>query len=218
MVFAHPKHRTDRPRALEMLRQRGFGLFIVPTAGAAPLAVQVPFEVLERSETHAELRFHVARANPVWKAIGDGAKCLLVCELADHYISPDWYDNPDEVPTWSYATVHASGTARVDPPEIADNFTNHLAHVDALSQTFEQRLAPKPIWHSSKMTPKKRDALLRGFVVITLHIEVLDGVEKLFDHKTAAVANNAKATLKAQNNDGANALAAIMDRCPAHQP
>jgi transcriptional regulator len=59
---------------------------------------------------------HVARANPLWKAIGGGSQTLAIFHGPNSYISPSWYETKKEhgkvVPTWNYAVVHVHGTLR----------------------------------------------------------------------------------------------------------
>jgi transcriptional regulator len=63
------------------------------------------------------LIFHLAIANPQWRAIADGAPALAVVTGAEAYISPSWYaakaDHGRVVPTWNYDAVHFAGRATV---------------------------------------------------------------------------------------------------------
>jgi len=53
---------------------------------------------------------HMSRHNPQWKHIRDGSE-LNVAFLGPHaYINPGWYTEND-VPTWNYVSVHATGKA-----------------------------------------------------------------------------------------------------------
>jgi transcriptional regulator len=52
--------------------------FELDTGGGAPGALGV-------------LNAHVARANPVWREVADGAEVMVVFRAADAYISPNWY-------------------------------------------------------------------------------------------------------------------------------
>lgn len=60
---------------------------------------------------------HLARANPHWRRIVDGAPALAVVTGPDAYVSPGWYASKAEhgkvVPTWNYSVVHLRGTVRV---------------------------------------------------------------------------------------------------------
>jgi len=56
----------------------------------------------------------------------------------DGYVSPDWYGDPHQVPTWNYIAIHLRGTLRPDDP------ADMRGHVDRLSAAFEERLDPRP--------------------------------------------------------------------------
>ena len=103
--------------------------------------------------------FHVARHNPLLKLADGTSSWLIAVNGADAYVSPDWYVSPDQVPTWLYQTVHLTGTgAQICP-------TSELGpHLDALSAKFENWLAPKPPWTSSKMTAGRLDAMKKAIV------------------------------------------------------
>lgn len=175
-MYIHPAFGIGTERAVALLRERGFGLFIVE-APDGPAAVHVPFLLNQCGKEPFRLEFHVARANPIHERIGTGCRALFVCQGPDAYISPDWYTVPDQVPTWTYWAVHLTGTANVMPQ------SEHLAHVERLSAEFERRLAPKPPWTSAKMSPRKREAMLRAIVAVRLEVEGIEAQVKVSQQK-----------------------------------
>jgi transcriptional regulator len=175
-VYTHPAFRIDKAAALALLRERAFGVFIVPTE-EAPFAVHVPFLVDVGDDGALRVELHVARANPIHTFIGGGCKALLVCQGPDAYLSPDWYGVTNQVPTWTYTAIHLKGTARVLPEG------HNLQHVDRLSGFFEKRLLPKKPWSSSKMDEAKRSAMVRAIVSIAIDVESVDAQMKLIQHK-----------------------------------
>src|SRR5208282_4474040 len=124
-----------------------------------------------------------------------------ICQGPDAYISPDWYGVPNQVPTWTYTSVHLTGTARVLPE--ADN----LRHVDRLAAYFEERLLPKKPWSSAKMDEGRRAAMLTATVSIALDVEAIEAQNKLIQHKGEAEHRGAIAGLRARNEDGSSAIA-----------
>ena len=87
---------------------------VLVTNGQAGLdANHVPFEFDPAAGPQGTLRAHVARANPVWQDIQNGAEVLVVFRAEDAYITPTWYPSKHEfhkqVPTWNYKVVHAHG-------------------------------------------------------------------------------------------------------------
>jgi transcriptional regulator len=97
---------------------------------------------------------------------------------ADAYVSPDWYVSPDQVPTWLYQSVHLTGTVR----KLSDDELG--PHLDALSAKFENWLAPKPPWLSSKMTAGRLDAMKKAIVGLVMSVDEVESSFKLNQHKS----------------------------------
>ena len=49
----------------------------------------------------------MARPNPQWRSFGDVDEVLVIFRGPDAYISPAWYTDSPNVPTWNYVVVHA---------------------------------------------------------------------------------------------------------------
>lgn len=90
----------------------GTAQLVTVAADGTPDATFLP--VLWRED---RLVGHLARANPHWKAIADGAPGLAVVQGPDAYVSPSLYASKREhgkvVPTWNYSAVHLRGPVRV---------------------------------------------------------------------------------------------------------
>jgi transcriptional regulator len=141
-------------------------------------------------------RFHLARRNPMADHL-DGAP-VIAGVLGDHfYVSPDWYDAADQVPTWNYELVEIEGIARrLDEAEL-------VAQLDQVSAAQEARLAPKPAWTSAKMTPARFDAMLKAIVGFTIEAPELRGMRKFNQNKNAADRGGVITALRALGHDGA---------------
>ena len=82
------------------------------------------------------------------------------------------------MPTWLYQAVHLTGTVR---KLSGDELGRHL---DALSARFENWLAPKPPWLSTKMTAGRLDAMKKAIVGLIMTVEEIEGSFKLNQHKS----------------------------------
>ena len=202
-MYVHPAFAMDDDRAIEHLRARGFGV-LAPSTDGAPVATHAPFLVEERIDGGHTIALHVARNNRLHARIGSGCQALFVCQGPDAYISPDWYGVPDQVPTWTYTSVHVTGTARVLPRD------ENLAHVEALSTEFERRLLPKPVWRSAKMTPARRHAMLKAIVCIAIDVESIQAQKKLIQHKGESEHIGVIAGLSARDDAGPQTIAAMI--------
>ncbi len=152
--------------------ERGFGLLCGVDDGSVVTA-SVPFVWLDESR----IGFHVARNNGIRRQLA-GAQVTLCVSGADSYISPDWYDMDDQVPTWNYIAVEIRGTvSAMDTPELIDL-------LDRLSDEFEGRLAPKRVWHREKMTPGRFENMIGSIEGFEITVATIEGVRKLSQNKS----------------------------------
>jgi len=168
----------DREALLGFLREHPF-LTIAASVGGRPMVAQAPVVV---REMHDELviDFHLSRGNVLVPHLVQGFRAVMLATGEDAYISPDWYESADQVPTWNYLSVEAEGSvAPLDEAEL-------VAQLDSLSEQEEARLLPKPIWTRHKMASGKFDALLRGIVGGRLFVDRLEGTFKLSQNKGEA--------------------------------
>ena len=199
----HPNpafRKTAADRNLAFARARGFGVLSV-NGPEGPLMAHVPF-LLSDDGTMADL--HLARSNAVIAA-GLPAQAILAVMGPDAYISPDWYGVADQVPTWNYIAVHLRGTLVQLPDDAMDG------HVNALSDRFEARLAPKPVWKSTKMGDGVMDRMKRMILPFRLNITTVDGTWKLNQNKTPAARAGVIVALGAQGGAQAEIARAMRD-------
>ena len=173
----HPNpafRQTPEDRNLAFARERGFG--VLALAGDEPLLSHVPF-LLAEDGSHADL--HLVRSNPIARA--GGGTAVIAVSGPDGYVSPDWYEVPDQVPTWNYVAVHLCGVLEPLPPDVLSDL------IDRQSAFFEDRLHPKPPWTSAKMSDGVKEKMMRAILPFRLTIESFDGTWKLNQNKDDAV-------------------------------
>jgi transcriptional regulator len=203
-MYVHPAFKIETAEVLALLRDRAFGLFVVPTPDG-PFGAHIPFLVNEKADGKLWVELHVARANGIHSFISRTCRALLVCQGADAYISPDWYGVPNQVPTWTYTSVHLKGTARIRPDG------ERLEHVERLSAFFENRLLPKKPWSPSKLDRARREAMLKAIVAITLDVESVEAQKKLIQHKGEIEHRGAMAGLRSKGDSGSIAIASLIE-------
>jgi len=199
----HPNrkfHIDDREEMAAVVREAGFGTFVVPTA-AGLRAVHVP--VLLDGE---RLLFHVSKRNEVHAALLGGCDILFVANGPHAYVSPDWYGLDDRVPTWSYVAVELNGRAQ---PLAEEELVRLL---DAMSADREARLAPKNPWTREQMTPGRFDGLVKAITGFALEIGAWRGTRKIDQDKPAEVRARLAAALASQ---GEGEMAALISPSPA---
>ena len=193
-----------RPEELaRIIAQHPLGMLV--THGAQGLdADHLPFEFDPAAGSCGQLSAHVARANPLWQQLGNGAAVLVIFKAQDGYISPNWYPSKHQthrrVPTWNYEVVHAHGTIHVRDEE---KFVRRV--VGLLTRQHEAN-QPNP-W---KMADAPADFLkeqLGHIVGIEIRVQRLEGKRKLNQHHATPDREGVMAGLESQGN---HALAQAM--------
>jgi transcriptional regulator len=169
--------KSDRAASLAFAQARGFGS-VCAWDGSRPIASALPFYLAFADDGTPQMAFHVARHNPLVKLADGTSSWLMAVTGADAYVSADWYVSPDQVPTWLYQAVHLTGTVR----KLSDHELG--PHLDMLSAKFENWLAPKPPWMSSKMTAGRLAAMKQAIVGLVMTVEEIEGSFKLNQHKS----------------------------------
>lgn len=170
---------TDEATLLQHLRRHPFCLITAAPRAGAPFVAQAPV-IPVRRDGRLWLDFHLSVRNALADHLPAGFAATVVSQGSQAYISPDWYDAADQVPTWNYTSVEASGPVEaMDPDDTA-------ALLDALSALMEADLAPKPPWTRAKMSPGRFESMLRGIVGARMAVERLEGTFKLSQNKSAA--------------------------------
>ncbi len=195
----HPNpifRREPESRARAFAASRGFGVLTMAD-GEDVLAAHIPF-LLEQNRVEA----HLVRSNPIAKALRAGPrKARLIVSGPDGYISPDWYGEPDLVPTWNYVAVHLAG-----PVELIREDQLH-GILERLSARFEAQLTPKPPWTHEKMTEGVMERMMRAIVPLKLKIETIESTFKLNQNRSASARLAAADNLATGQTPGMETLA-----------
>ncbi len=199
-----PRHFSvdDPQRLIAFMRANSFAL-LTTVAGGEPFVSHLPLLHLKGGGPHGRLVGHMARANPQWRHFAAAHQALVVFWGPHAYISPAWYDTPNQVPTWNYQTVHAYGT-----PRIVEDQGETLATLRQLVDTYEGGFdAP---WRLESLPPGLAEGMTRGIVAFEIPIERLEGKAKLSQNKSVKDRENAAAMLDALGGEDNRRTAALM--------
>lgn len=152
------------------------------------------------STGNGEVQFHIARSNGLARSF-DGTEALIVVNGPDAYISPDWYEGSDQVPTWNYVSVELEGPVRAMGEE------GLVALLDDLSATNEARLAPKQPWTRDKMDDAKFRRMLSAITGYEMEVKAWRPTIKLSQNKSEAERHRVADEL---DKLGKNAMAHLM--------
>ncbi len=172
---------------IELIRNNGFGILITAD-GEQPLATHLPF--FYDSERHA-LFAHMARANTQWRHL-DGQTVLVIFSGPHAYISSEWYQLPEMVPTWNYTAVHVYGKANVidDEDKIREILDKLVAFYDPGSRLPEQ--AHDPFY----------ETMLKGIVGFRIDITDIQGAAKMSQNKPLEARLHVVEKLKERGTNG----------------
>ncbi len=178
-----------------LIEQIGFGMVFAQTPDG-PRVAHVPL----LSTGSGLLQFHLARGNALTKHL-EGSTALIVINGPDGYVSPRWYAEPAQVPTWNYVALELEGRVRRLDPEAT------LAQVTNLSDQHEARiLAGKP-WTMDKLPPEKLRGLLAAIVGFEIEVQGWRETLKLSQNKDAAERERVATGL---DGEGSPAIAQLM--------
>lgn len=109
---------TPDKENLNFADKRGFGVWVISgndTNDHAPVIASAPFCMVpsDVENEYPTVKAHLMKDNAVVKRLLDDPRgeitCTIIVSGPDGYVSPDWYEMEDQVPTWNYVTVHLKG-------------------------------------------------------------------------------------------------------------
>ena len=190
----HPNsqfRQTGQSKALAFAAGQGFGVLTLLSVELH--ASHIPFVL---SDDGKAFDMHLVRSNPIARAIkaaGDQAPAFLIVQGPHAYISPDWYDLEDQVPTWNYVAVHLTGRL------VALDDDALRASIDRLSAAFENKIASqtgKTPWESKKMSTGALAGMMKAIRPFRFEIEAIDSTFKLNQNKPASAVEGAMTGLR----------------------
>lgn len=203
-----PPHFEENDTAVlhALVREHPLATWIVQHHGEL-LVNHIPFLLDPDRGEYGTLVGHVARANPVWQALAEGAGSLAVFTGPQAYVSPNWYPSKHAhgkaVPTWNYAIVHAHGVplAFEDPQRVLDVVTR-------LTQTHEAGQA-RP-WQVADAPADYIANLLKVIVGIEIPVQRWVGKWKVSQNRPSADQQGVAAGLNGQGSDAAARMATLV--------
>jgi len=202
-----PKHfeETDIAVLHALIRSHALGTWVT----SALEVNHIPFRIDPSRGVCGTLVAHVARANPVWRALSAQAESVVIFQGAQAYITPSWYPAKQAhgkvVPTWNYAVVHAHGIASA-----IEDRDWLLEHVTGLSEEHESARAMP--WKVSDAPADYIDSLLRSIVGIEMPVSRLVGKWKVSQNRSAEDRNGVLSGLLERGDSASLEMAGLVDR------
>ena len=193
----HPNSafRSDDRTLLEtLIAEIGFGMVFLTTPDG-PRVAHTPLV----STGDGAIQFHLARVNSLTRHL-PGSNALLLLNGPDGYVSPRWYVDDGQVPTWNYVALELEGPVR----RMEEEGTTALLR--AIGEANEARIPGDP-WTLDKTEPAYFRKLLGGIVGFELEVRAWRPTLKLSQNKPPEERERVAAGLEAA---GAVGIAQLM--------
>ena len=187
----------DRAVLEALIDEVGFGMVFAQTPDG-PRVAHVPIV----STGDGALHFHLARGNALTRHIA-GNTALAVLNGPDAYVSPRWYSDRGQVPTWNYVALELEGPVRQMDE---DGLTGLL---ETIGERQEARITAGEPWRPEQVPAELWDKLARGIVGFELEVRAWRPTFKLSQNKPAEERLRVADALEA---NGSPAIAALMRR------
>ena len=174
----------DLPTLIAFVERHPLAALVTSSETTGLFATHLPLALHRAAAAPGTLVGHLARANPHYRQIADGAtEALVIFTGPNAYVTPEWYASKQEhgrvVPTWNYVAVHAYGTIRLrDDPEFLRE------HLEALTSRHEAGRA-RP-WHVSDAPEEFIAQQMKAIAGFELTIARLEGKWKMSQNRSGA--------------------------------
>lgn len=166
----------DREKINAFIHAYGFAT-VITDRGGVPWASHLPVLLQEGGQGNGTLRSHMARANEQWRHFAPDREVLCIFHGPHAYITPSWYVQQHDVPTWNYAAVHVYGL-----PRIVDE---HDALKQIVMDTTEKYEALMPQPFTLTLSDAELDGMLRAIVGFEVEITRVEAKFKLGQNRSA---------------------------------
>lgn len=190
-MHPNPAFRSeDRALCETLIDEIGFGMVFAQTPDG-PRVAHVPLW----STGDGAVQFHLARANALARHIA-GLNALVVVNGPDAYVSPRWYADREQVPTWNYVSLELEGPVRRMEPE------GLAAHLQVLVERHEDRLGADGAWDLELMPEAKLRKLAEGIIGFEMEVRAWRPTLKLSQNKPQDERARVAASLEAHGSPG----------------
>lgn len=182
-MYTPPAFALEDPEIISGI-VRSARLPILVSVGTSGLeATHLPLIHLPDPAPHGHMIGHLARANPQWHALRNGATAMAIFQAHDFYVSPGWYETKRQtgkvVPTWNYEAVHMAGTVEV----VEDHARLH--RIVSLLTERQEASRPEP-WHVDDAPADFVAAQLKGIVGLVMTVNSVIAKRKLSQNRPQA--------------------------------
>ena len=203
-MYVPPLFELSEDDAWGVVRDAGAGSLVVASPEGLA-SVYVPGVV---SDDRRTVRAHLAKANPWWRSIEDGAEVLGLFTCASAYVSPSYYpsrlEKPGVVPTWNYVQAELRGRVHVhSDAEWLDEQVRDLTARFEAGRTPEWRVDDAPAEYIAHQ--------LVAIVGVTIDVLSIEGKAKLSQNRPEVDHDSVRAHLSTGTLGEQNVAARMLD-------
>jgi transcriptional regulator len=197
-----PNHfaQQDRSALHDAIERYSFATLISFSAGQMT-ASHLPLLLDRTSGENGTLVGHMARANLQWRDAA-GQEVLAIFSGPHVYVSPQWYEAQEVVPTWNYVAVHAYGRF-----QLMDDEADLEKLLAGMVQTYESSQS-RPWTMNEPVEFVQR--LLRQIVGFRIPISRLEGKWKLNQNRPTDQRQKVIEALSTRNDENSQSIAQLM--------
>jgi transcriptional regulator len=172
-MYSPPYYRQDD--AEELFRFMVSHPFILLISNGCPEPFVTHLPVVTEKEENGQITVfgHMALANPQWKSWQEGTRVTAVFHGPHAYVSPAHYTSLQNVPTWNYIAVHATGSIKLT------NDKETMAIMEKTIMAYDANYMQQ----YRGLDERYREGLLKGVAGFHLIVDKLEGKYKLNQNK-----------------------------------
>jgi len=189
----------DSEKAIRLIEDNSLGDLVTSHNGVLS-SNKVPF-FFDRS-THM-LYGHFGKNNPQLIDLAESKEVLAIFTGAQAYISPQWYESSNMVPTWNFQTVQIRGQAT-----IVDD--RRLINILEMLTEFHEAPFSQP-WSINQVQADKLKMMLAMITGFQISITEIKFKEKMSQNRNKYDQQSVIKALKRQNNQSSKNVAMVMN-------
>ena len=196
----------DRPLLDRFMRKWSFAT-LVTCGRRGTNATHLPFLVRSPDGDEGALWTHLAKANPQYLDLCEGAEALVLFQGPHAFVTPGWYRQQVTFPTWNYTAVHVRGSPRVfdAPQEMRAFLARLIAHYETPLRSG---------WSFDAIPEELTSARMKVIAGVEITIRSIEGKMKLNQDKTAEDRAGVIDALERQADAGSHEVASLMRQWP----
>lgn len=206
----------DLEEIISFVSKARAGEFVTVNKDGTPAATTLPFtwypipsDHNTTARSYGRVTTHMARSNPQWLEIENGAPALIIVHSPGAYVSPTNYAKTAEtgkmVGTWDYQVVHLRGSI-----EVLHDHADLMEIVTKLQSDHEAgRENP---WSLARANQEFVQELIKHIVGFTVNINSVEAKYKLDQKESIADRSRIIEDLSKSNLPGEKVIASEMQR------